>query len=205
MTAYQATPSPAVEVVRGIPPAMQWQAASIYYAAFERKLTPILGADRDRVIALLEAALVGDCAFAAVRDDQLLGLLGFHHGKQQLINIGLGTLLKQFGLLKGLWRALIGMILSRQPAAGELLMDGIAVHPDARGQGVGTRLFDALFAFAQAEGYSTIRLDVVNSNPRAQQLYERLGFVAVKTESVPFLKGMGFTASTTMQRTVHQG
>ena len=50
----------------------------------------------------------------------------------------------------------------------------IAVLPDYRGQGIGTRLLDALLAVAD-ERFAAVSLSVSESNP-ARRLYERLGF-----------------------------
>ncbi|NDJ63029.1 MAG: GNAT family N-acetyltransferase [Chloroflexi bacterium] len=188
---------PPFDIVRGIPPMYQRQAAEIYYEAFRQKLTPILG-EREQAVELLTRSMRPANAFAAVRDERLLGLVGFHYDGQQLIDVRLRTLVETFGWLQGTRRALIGLLVGRTPKRGELLLDGIAVHADARGQGVGSRLFAAIFAFAAEQGCTQIRLDVVDSNPRARQLYERLGFVAAKTARVPFMQPMGFTAVTTM-------
>jgi ribosomal protein S18 acetylase RimI-like enzyme len=69
--------------------------------------------------------------------------------------------------------------------------------------GVGTKLLDAIVEVAQARGYRQVRLDVVDTNPRARQLYERRGFVAVETKSYPWLRHLlGFSASTTMLLTL---
>ncbi len=78
-------------------------------------------------------------------------------------------------------------------------MDGIVVDPAYRGKGIGTRLFSSLIEFGNTEKYSTIRLDVIDTNPGARKLYERLGFYEEKTERFEFLRGLlGFGASTTM-------
>lgn len=175
----------------------QREAAEIYYEAFQHKLTPILGMPQ-QAKDILHTSMHTNNAFAAVQEGQLLGLVGFHHEGQHLVDVRFGALVKAFGMIGGSWRAMLGSLLARSPAPGELLMDGIAVHPQARGQGVGTHLFAALFAFAVERAYKRIRLDVVNSNPRARQLYERLGFIAVSTASVPFMKPFGFTTVTTM-------
>ena len=80
-------------------------------------------------------------------------------------------------------------------------MDGIVVHPEMRGQGIGTRLLSELNAFACQEGYNKIRLDVIDTNPAARRFYERNGFVATKTEHFGYLRWLlGFGASTTMNR-----
>ena len=48
-----------------------------------------------------------------------------------------------------------------------------------------------------------VRLEVVDTNPRARALYEREGYVAVRTERTPYLRrAMGFGEVTTMERRV---
>jgi len=192
-----------ITIQRGIPVGQINRAAGIYHEAFQQKLQPILGT-RDKATAVLEESLNPDYAFVALDGESLVGLVGFHDAQGQLVDIQYGTLLQHFGLLRGNWSAFLGILLSREPQPGEFLLDGIAVHADARGQGVGTRLFEAVFTHAAECGYAFIRLDVVDSNPRAQQLYERLGFVATKTEHVPFMGFMGFRAVTTMQYDLKQ-
>ena len=54
----------------------------------------------------------------------------------------------------------------------------IAIVPEARGRGVGTRLLTALIEHARAEGFQALSLSVESDNP-ARALYERLGFVRV--------------------------
>jgi len=190
---------PTSEIVLGIPPAQQRQAAAIYYDAFRQKISSMVGEDADTAVDNLIEAMHPENAFVAMREGQVLGLVGFQHGGRKLVDVRLGSLIRRYGLFSGLWRGLLDTIMARHPQRGEFLLDGIAVHTDARGQGVGTRLFDAVFAFAREQGYTHVRLDVVDTNPRARQLYERLGFVAVQTIRVPFLRSLGFTAVTTMR------
>jgi len=90
-------------------------------------------------------------------------------------------------------------LFERSPRQGELLMDGITVSADYRGQGVGTQLFDALVDYAKENGYQAIRLDVIDTNPHARRLYDRLGFVAERTNNFEVLRPLlGFGAATTM-------
>ena len=51
----------------------------------------------------------------------------------------------------------------------------VAVHPDARGMGIGTKLLDHVKEQAEEMGCSKITLEVREDNP-AQKLYEREGF-----------------------------
>lgn len=56
----------------------------------------------------------------------------------------------------------------------------IAVHPDLQGRGVGSRLFDALFASAAKLVPRATRIELVarSGNTAALRLYEKLGFRA---------------------------
>jgi len=62
-------------------------------------------------------------------------------------------------------------------SADELVVMDIALLPDHRGRGIGTRLIEALLARAKARGVP-VTLHVEANNP-AQRLYTRLGFVDV--------------------------
>lgn len=53
----------------------------------------------------------------------------------------------------------------------------VAVDPAAAGRGVGAALVGAAVAEAHRRGAAKVTLRVLGSNPRAQRLYERCGFV----------------------------
>ena len=52
------------------------------------------------------------------------------------------------------------------------------VHPALRGLGAGSALVEAVLAWAEERGANSVRLDVIDGNDRARQLYERHGFEA---------------------------
>lgn len=57
------------------------------------------------------------------------------------------------------------------------MIDGLAVHPEVRGRGIGAALVTAAVEHARHEGRRRIRLRVLATNTPARRLYERLGFV----------------------------
>lgn len=65
----------------------------------------------------------------------------------------------------------------------------LGVNPDLRGEGIGTRLVEHLLKLGRAAGFQWAALDVAVSNPLAQALYERLGFV-LEEERVSTLDGI---------------
>lgn len=76
-----------------------------------------------------------------------------------------------------------GIDYTRTPNTGVLWQ--LNVREDLRSQGIGTALVNALENCAKNRGFKQVALSVENNNPRAQQLYERLGYVVTgeSTES----------------------
>lgn len=112
-------------------------------------------------------------------------------------------MLRAYGHLRGLRRLLILALFERRPAPGQLVMDGIAVDQDMRGRGIGSLLIEEVVAVAAERECREIRLDVIDTNPRARALYERRGFTALRTARTPYLRRLlGFGAVTTMRRPV---
>ena len=184
---------------RGLPENYRPSAAYLYNEAFSQKFAVAVRSDKER-ISLLENCLVPEYAIIALSNNKLIGITGFHTPKGSLTGgITYSDLVSQLGIFKGNWAALIFSLYERKPAPGELLMDGIAVHSEFRGKGVGSKLLDEIVKYARENKYDKIRLDVININPRAKQLYERKGFEAIKTQNFPYLrKVLGFSSSTTM-------
>ena len=60
------------------------------------------------------------------------------------------------------------------------------VAPEARGQGVGNALIDAVIEYARSSGASRLLLDVADHNQQAIALYARKGFkLNGKTGTLP--------------------
>jgi len=57
----------------------------------------------------------------------------------------------------------------------------IAVHPDQQGQGIGTLLLKRSIAVLAAQGVSSVKLEVRESNEEARSLYETFNFEHART------------------------
>ncbi|ENM5776370.1 GNAT family N-acetyltransferase [Vibrio mimicus] len=174
--------------------------AELYEEAFGLKLYRAIP-DKDRRISVISKSFVPDYSFVAYSDKKLVGLAGFNVVSGSLTGgIGAEGLIEQLGFFRGLWACLVFSLFERKPEKSELVMDGIAVDSEFRGQGIGSLLLDKIVTYAQENGFESVRLDVIDSNPRARKLYESKGFVALKTESFPYLKWLvGFSGATTMK------
>ncbi len=198
-----ADPEAPVQIALGFGPEHRQAAANLYWNAFGRKLDHAIG-PRDQGIKLIEQGLDPSRAVAAFQEDELVGIAGFNVDGQALTTIRGRDIVMEFGLWTGLRRIAWASLLHRDPPPEALLMDGIVVRADRRGHGIGTQLLSRLFDIALAHGKRVVRLDVVDTNPAARGLYERMGFVEIRTEKVPFLRRvMGFSAATTMERPVN--
>ena len=61
----------------------------------------------------------------------------------------------------------------------EAQVTNVAVHPDYRGQGIGTKLFARLIEEVKTRGVTAITLEVRPSNEAAVKLYESFGLKSV--------------------------
>ncbi|MGA4956515.1 GNAT family N-acetyltransferase [Streptomyces lavendulocolor] len=187
---------------RGVPQGGEERVAELYWEAFGRKLSPALGPPEAgrRFIA---AHLWHDRGVTALIGDRVVGVAGYRLGDRALTGGSVKDVLTEYGPLRGLPRLALLALFEREPAEGELVMDGIAVDAAHRGAGIGGLLLKEIAAVAADHGCHRIRLDVIDANPRAKALYERHGFAPVRTERTPYLRGlMGFGAVTTMHRPV---
>ncbi|MBW7885353.1 MAG: GNAT family N-acetyltransferase [Caldilineaceae bacterium] len=190
----------------GLPEHLRTQAALLYDDAFRQKLQPIIPDDEIRR-AIIHHAICPDLAIVAIMGSELAGLAGFHDAGRSFTGRGSAqALMRNLGWVRGLGTLLLLSLYKRRPRGGELLMDGIAVCRELRGQGIGSGLLTHLDQYACERGYRQIRLDVAETNTSARRLYERHGFVAVRTKPLsPLQRVMAFDAATTMVKSVPGG
>ncbi len=184
----------------GLPERFRSSAAGLYDEAFGKKFAVAIRSDEDR-LHLLSCGFMLDYAIVALSENKLIGIAGFHTSSGAFTGgMTYSKLLSQLGFMKGNWAAIIFSLYERKPAPGELVMDGIAVQADARGQGVGSRLLAEITDYAKEHACDRVRLDVIDINIKAKKLYERKGFESVKTEYFPWLRWLlGFSGATIME------
>lgn len=191
------------EVIAGLRPEHAKAAAEGYWRAFSRKLHFPLGPET-KAIAFIERVLDPDHAISAVSNSgEFLGVAGFKSRTGAFVGGDFCDLVAVYGGISAAARGLLVSVLERDCAPGTLLMDGIFVERVARGNGVGKALLDAIVAHAASKQLRHVRLDVIDTNPRARALYEREGFVEGSVQSLGLLKAVfGFSKAAQMTKSV---
>lgn len=95
----------------------------------------------------------------------------------------LRQILGAYGLVSGIGVIRRGLQVEQvvQPPRGNLhYIAHLGVRPELRGQGIGTRLLEHLLKLGRERRRTVAALDVAETNPRAQSLYEKTGFWVVR-------------------------
>ena len=189
---------------KGLPPEFVGPASGLFLSALAEKFVPILG-DGPKATKLIRSSIVTSSCFSALENNKLLGVLAVQTENQNFINPGFKGLSTHYGFWGTIVNGFALHLLQHKPKPEELHVEGIAVVDDARGKGVGTKLFEELMSFARTQSFKKITLEVIDTNPRALQLYERLGFTIIKRSKIwPINKiiGLPFNETILMELTI---
>jgi ribosomal protein S18 acetylase RimI-like enzyme len=190
--------SDTVELRSEMPEEFRREVAGIVYEAFQRKLALLIGLP-EQGVAILETGLDPTMAIVALSQGRPVGVAGLQYDGRNFINPQRAEFVRQFGALSGTARFVMFKLFAQAYYQEDMYIDILAVSPDMRGKGVGTRLLEAVFQIAREKKFKSVSLEVVDTNPGARRLYERLGFVARRTYPYPYLRGIaGFSASIKM-------
>jgi len=166
------------------------QTITLFDEAFGTKLSIAIPSQSKRRELLYHYASL-QYAIGAFDGDELLGIAGFHSPNGSFLTdskITLRGLIGHLGFWGGLRAGVVLSLFERNPKEGELLLDAICVNAKTRGMGVGSGLLQKIQHYAKNQNYQSIRLDVVDTNPRAKALYQKMGFEVESSESFAYLK-----------------
>ena len=186
-------------ITRGFPSDARSRAAQLYWEAFRGKLEDMTQPER-KALDFLERVIDPEFPFSALnRSGDLLGLAGFKTSTGSLVGGDLSDLVQSYGWLGDSWRGTLFSFLERNVETGALVMDGICVATASRSPGVGGALLSAIREEAARLHSHSVRLAVIDINPRARAFYERQGFTAETEVSIgPLRHVFRFRRSTTM-------
>lgn len=161
-------------------PEQRAQCAEILYAAFHQKIgmLKLFTRSQEQTLRLIEHSLQPEMGIYALQHGRLVGVAGLQSHKQTFMVISMRDLFAEFGTLGGLLRLFWLWLMSwgETPRREHLRIEMLAVDASTRGGGVGTCLLQAVIDKARREGYRAVVLEVMDTNPDARRLYERIGF-----------------------------
>jgi ribosomal protein S18 acetylase RimI-like enzyme len=182
-----------VNIVLGLPASAVAEVAALYFGIFPRKLGVALG--RRKGIKLMADHLNENQIFVAWLDDKIAGIAGFKYNGVGMFQLDKQAFLKCCGPVIGRIRSAIWASVQTIPRPHQLLLEGLGVIPDLRGNGIGTLLLKTIDQRAKDLGKTEVILEVINTNHRARALYERFGYRVVTTKHSFMFRPAGFSAA----------
>ncbi len=187
-----------VDIRVGIPEMWRDQAGAIFYEAFRRMLEPLVGVPA-RTQPLIAAGFELERMLGAVNEGRLVGLAGLHYGGRSFSTFPRQVWVRALGPVRGLWASFVLNQLHEPCPPDHLRIEALAVDAACRGLGAGSALLEASFDFARRQGFSAVRLEVVDTNINARRLYVRMGFEPVAVHRYPFIGDwLGFSGEEVM-------
>lgn len=125
--------------------------------------------------------------YVLTEDEKIMGLINFKYKelKKHKDDFSFKAMRKQYGFYKTLVFSIAALVMEEKVEKNELYVDYLVVSKEGRSKGYGTKLLDFGFEKASEHKKSKYTLNVLSSNPLAQKLYERNGFMVTKTTKLP--------------------
>lgn len=175
---HRPQPGPPVppEIRRGVPDELRQAAAVLYWRHFGAQLLPLPVAPR-RGIALIRAAMRPQQALVALSPSgELLGLAGLRDAGGGFLDPAPDSFVAVWGQAGGRLRHLAAALYRPGAATADLVLDGLAIHPLWRRQGIARALVHAATDHARARGHAGLRAEVEARNQAGLAAWRALGF-----------------------------
>lgn len=183
-----------IEIADSINKNQRIRAIEILYYAFEQKIRALIKS-KDKALAIYNKSLKNDQVFYALLDGNVVGLIGLQYKNRTFLEFKYRDLRKYFNPLQSYFIYKIYKLTSPKIKDDVLRIDSVAVDTSCRSLGIGTQLINKVFEFAKNKGFKEVVLEVINTNPKAKELYERIGFKEEKIVRYYFLtRSAGFSS-----------
>lgn len=199
-----------INITQIINKSQKMEIAKIYYRAFVKKFSALwlFVNKEDQAIPILYESINYKNGLYAVLDSKVIGFVGLETGKRFFTQLRFSVLLNSMNIFSASWRYLayrFYRLFHGKTKEDAVHIDPIVVSEEARGLGVGTRLLEATAEYARMLKKSKVVLEVVDTNPRAKKLYEKMGFKVVRVDNTSILTNTaGFKKLYHMEKTILQ-
>jgi GNAT superfamily N-acetyltransferase len=168
----------------GVPDELRLQVAKLIYDTFVDKFRYTIG-PRYKGISFIAASLQSEFGLVAFHEGKFVGVACAKTDKGELFQVRFSTWIRTYHI-RALQSFFIGFPFWYERNEPEVLtLASLSIKKGFRGKGIGTKIVKEFIRYGSAEGFQAVKLAVINSNVRAKELYERLGFKKRKYTSIP--------------------
>ncbi|MET1173298.1 GNAT family N-acetyltransferase [Paenibacillus amylolyticus] len=194
-----------IQITQQVNAQQQEQVAHLFYEAFPLKVTHLwfYAKTKKQAVELLAQSIQFEQGIYALRNDEVVGFLGYNLGKKAFTPANYAAFRNVYSPVVATWRFLFYAFYLKFHLYHKhvLHIDPIAVSEEARGHSIGKLLLSKLEQVARNKQITIINLEVVDTNPSAQKLYERFGYMLKKElKSGPFTAKADFKKVIFMQK-----
>lgn len=185
-----------IEITQIINETQKDEILEILYNAFEKKLSnlELKPKSKEQGIRILKKSANYEQGLYLIYKFKIIGGVGMNYREKRFYYFQWKILKEEFGFFGALWRSIVQKFSVDHLKDTELYIGSIAVTEHYRGKGFGTYLLNAVKDFAKKNGFEYIILDVVDTNPRAYELYKRYGYEVIKKRRFGFItRSAGFS------------
>lgn len=169
-------PVPPIRILHGLPAHLHTAAAALYWRHFGAQLLPLPARHR-RGVALVRAVLRADHALVALSPQgQLVGIAGLRDARGGLLASDATSFRAVWGNARGRLCHFSTGLYRAGPQTEDMVIDGIAIRPDWRRQGIARALVAAASEHARARGHAALRAEVAAGNREALAAWRAMGF-----------------------------
>lgn len=174
-----------VQIQQKIQKTQKKEIAKILYESFKEKIGKLFK-DQEKAIKLFSKLIRENQILVALDKGKPVGFVGLHYNKKHFLQFSFKEIIKIYGLetIRASLYFLTNLFENIQP--NQLHLEIIAVDEKQRTKGIGTKLILSTIEYAKQKGFHQIRLEVVNTNPKAKKLYEKTGFKKSKDRKIPY-------------------
>lgn len=178
------------------------QATQVFVDGFYQHLK-MFSDNKTVLVKALQHSLVREQFFVALHNKQVVSITAYSTNRKRSIAFDKTVLQREFGKLKG-WLCYTFLSKELQKplriANHQCYIESVATAPEARGKGAAFALQNYIFEQLK---YEEFILEVVDTNPAAIKLYERLGYVVFdKRKQKLFRKQAGFNERFYMKKRI---
>jgi len=154
----------------------------VYVNAFYDDVLKYFSKDKNKLKKVFACGFLLEYFYVAIMDNEIVGIIACMGKGEVFIKLELKTFVKYFGIFKGLLiNFLLKQFIKGFPKVNEktALIECVATDIKHLRKGIASTLLKSLFSITEYENYI---LEVIETNKKAINLYDKLGFKVVYTK-----------------------